>query len=126
MTSNNPFLATTKPAITKAQKAEEGLEGLPEEFEIKTEKNKEFNNSSTCESCGKNLNKKLVGIFSSSSRHHCRRCGKTVCDRCWKNLKRLSKKDSNYHNVCDQCDFEISNYHVYEIFEKIKEKQQQS
>ena len=31
-----------KPAINRNQKAEEGIEGLPEDFEIKTEKNGQF------------------------------------------------------------------------------------
>lgn len=66
---------------------------------------------------------KMVG---NSGKHHCRRCGRTVCTRCWNNLKRLCKDDPGCHKVCDNCDFEISNYQMEPLFKQILKNQQQT
>jgi len=40
----------------------------------------------------KPLAKKFGGIMKKG-RHHCRRCGRTVCDRCRQNKKKIAKQD---------------------------------
>ncbi len=96
----------------KINRKEEGVEGLPEEYKPASEKEE----ASSCFSCNKILKKKL-GALTKSGRHHCRRCGKTVCDRCWKNYLRISKSDKQDYQVCDCCDFEITNYQTFITFD---------
>ena len=60
-------------------KKEEGLDGLPIKFPPKEEK--DFEDAESCFSCQKEL-KKNFGKITGKGRHHCRRCGRTVCDRC--------------------------------------------
>jgi hypothetical protein len=46
-------------------------------------------------------------------RHHCRRCGKSVCNKCSANMKPLSRQDpKTLYRVCDACDTEIENFKV--------------
>jgi len=46
-------------------------------------------------------------------RHHCRRCGKSVCNKCSANMKPLSRQDTKtLYRVCDACDTEIENFKV--------------
>jgi hypothetical protein len=92
----------------------EGYEGLPDEFDAKTDKAL-FQNANDCASCRKNLKQKIK--FMKSDRHHCRRCGSTVCTKCWSSQKRLSKKDATIHNICDVCDFEVSNFQLTMVLE---------
>lgn len=61
-------------------------------------------------------------VFSlTQRRHHCRRCGKSVCNKCSANMKPLSRQDAKtMYRVCDACDTEIENFkvlrHPYPIF----------
>jgi hypothetical protein len=63
----------------KIRRNEEGIEGLPENANPINEK--EFEEADSCFSCKKALAKKFGGL-RKKGRHHCRRCGRTVCDRC--------------------------------------------
>eukprot|EP00347_Sterkiella_histriomuscorum_P006113 403354017 len=105
----------------KVKKQEEGFEGLPQQAKIMKED--EFEQSDSCFSCQKSLKKKL-GALMKKGRHHCRRCGRTVCDKCWQNQKRISQSDKTVYQVCDQCDFEISNFHLFQVLDKVKSLQQ--
>lgn len=82
----------------KYKKNEEGFEGLPDEFHPVTEQ--DFEEADSCFSCNKQLSKKF-GALTKKGRHHCRRCGRTVCDKCRKNEKRLSKNDKKDYPICD-------------------------
>ena len=103
----------------KLRKQDEGLEGLPEEFKLELE----TEDAEQCFSCQKALAKKFGGIMKKG-RHHCRRCARTVCDRCRQNKRRLSKNDKQEQLVCDQCDFEIGNYLVALINDNIQRMQE--
>lgn len=72
------FFQAGKKLKTKFKRNEEGLEGLPDDYEVMKEK--DFEESDECFSCQANLAKNFAGI--RKGRHHCRRCGRTVCDRC--------------------------------------------
>ena len=58
-----------------------------------------FNMRNFCELCDRNFNK-LKGI----SRHHCRRCNRSVCQQCSSSKRRLAKNDDTLYRVCDFCD----------------------
>lgn len=75
---------------------------LPEEF---TSEEKKFNLMNYCELCDQQFSK-LKGI----SRHHCRKCNKSVCQQCSNNKRKLAKQDETLYRVCDQCDTILSNY----------------
>ena len=97
LAANNSGLPLSKSKLNNL-KREEGLEGLPEERKLVDEK--DFENADSCFSCQKEL-KKNFGKLTGKGRHHCRRCGRTVCKRCWQNSMRISKSDKQAHNVCD-------------------------
>ena len=71
----------------KYKKADEGVEGLP--VDAKPVKESDYEEADSCFSCSKTLSKSF-GALMKKGRHHCRRCGRTTCDRCWRNEKRLS------------------------------------
>lgn len=50
-------------------RAEEGYDGLPDEFEIKTDKNGNFQNANFCQSCNKDFKAKIIKV--GTGRHHC-------------------------------------------------------
>jgi len=58
-------------------------------------------------------------------RHHCKRCARTVCDRCRQNKRRLSKQDKQEQLVCDQCDFELGNPQAFALRDRIRTMQDQ-
>ena len=72
--------------------------------------------SDICMSCAVKFN--LLTL-----KHHCRKCGKQVCDACSKNKRRLSRLEKTKYKVCDECDTLMSNYnftrmHLREIEQK--------
>jgi hypothetical protein len=79
------------------------FDGLPERFnpdEIT------FHELKACEICEQTFNMTI-------RRHHCRRCGKSVCSKCSGNMKPLSKVDQKTaYRICDACDTEIENFKV--------------
>ncbi|CDW80664.1 fyve zinc finger family protein [Stylonychia lemnae] len=109
----------------KFKRAEEGLEGLP--MDAKPAQESDYENADSCFSCEKELAKSL-GLMRKKGRHHCRRCARTVCNNCWKNERRISQNDKKTYKVCDQCDFELSNYQLLAVLDQIqfKEKTMQS
>jgi len=82
----------------------DGLEWLPEEYTCEFE----IEDAEKCFSCHKTLAKKF-GALTKKGRHHCKRCARTVCDKCRQNKRRLAKNDKAEYLVCDQCDFELGN-----------------
>jgi hypothetical protein len=83
----------------------EGFDNLPDFYKVADKD--EFNEADNCEmvNCGANFK----GI-KGAKRHHCRRCAKSVCEKC--SLKRrLSKTDAELHYTCTQCDFKLTNSH---------------
>ena len=79
-----------QPKNHKLRKQDEGYENLPETFVF----DRELEGAEKCFSCHKALAKKFGGIMKKG-RHHCKRCGRTVCDRCRQNKRRLSKTDKS-------------------------------
>lgn len=58
-----------------------------------------WNLKTYCELCDRTFSK-LKGI----SRHHCRKCNKSVCQQCSNNRRKLAKSDETLFRVCDYCD----------------------
>ena len=58
---------------------------LPEEMDADRE---QFNCKTFCELCDRTFNK-----FKSITRHHCRKCFRSVCTSCSGNKRKLSKND---------------------------------
>jgi len=53
-------------------------------------------------------------------RHHCRRCGKSVCSKCSGNMKPLSRGDQKTaYRICDACDTEIENFKLKKNHDEI-------
>eukprot|EP00347_Sterkiella_histriomuscorum_P016764 403351941 len=74
---------------------------LPEYFD---ETKVEFHELNNCEIC-------YIKFNTTHRRHHCRRCGKSVCGKCSNNEKPLSRSDQKkLYRVCDQCDTELQNF----------------
>ena len=86
---------------------------LPLECKIWTEK--DWKNTEDCEICYKPFS----GIFAY--RHHCRRCGKCVCEECSTKKRRLSKKDTNFYRICENCDIYFAHKKVEDDLIKINE-----
>lgn len=57
-------------------------------------------------------------------RHHCRACGKVVCDNCSANRAPLHYKKNKVARVCDTC-FEVLQQDFEEKFKDIKEEDEQ-
>jgi len=57
------------------------FEALPETFD---EKKITFNDLNNCEIC-------YIKFTALNRKHHCRKCGKTVCNKCSNNQRPLSK-----------------------------------
>ena len=75
---------------------------LPDELEEDFKDN--FNEQDNCELCDSKFKK--VG----NPRHHCRKCYKSVCQKCSNNKRKLAKKDDTLYRCCDFCDTQLSNY----------------
>lgn len=104
----------------KLRKQDEGFESLPEDFKLDLE----LEDAEKCFSCHKTLARKFGGIMKKG-RHHCKRCARTVCDRCRQNKRRLSKQDKQEQLVCDQCDFELGNPQAFQLRDRIRGMQDQ-
>ena len=75
---------------------------LPEELD---ELNKgQFNNRNFCELCDRNFAK-----YKGINRHHCRKCFRSVCQKCSNSKRRLAKNDDTLQRVCDFCDTQLLN-----------------
>ena len=67
-------------------------EDLPDFFDLNAV---QWDNSPHCELCAADFS------MFSTKRHHCRRCGKSVCIKCSTEKRRLCKLDHAKHRVCD-------------------------
>lgn len=77
--------------------------GLPDNFDVDAVP---FHELKHCEICEQVFNLTI-------RRHHCRKCGKSVCSKCSAQLKVLSKQDQltkQAYRVCDGCDTELENF----------------
>ncbi len=87
---------------------------LPDNFDEKKVKPHELSN---CEICFTKFDK------ISNNRHHCRRCGRSVCMKCSLTNRPLSKKDlygkKVTHRVCDYCDCETQNFKLKKTLEEL-------
>lgn len=55
----------------------------------------------------------MIDFTSFNRRHHCRRCGKSVCQKCSMTKRYLSKSDKKtLYRICDFCDTKLSNFKV--------------
>ena len=82
---------------------------LPELFDVSAVEKRQ---SSVCELCNAQLASKVSSMLSAKdkSKHHCRRCGRCVCNMCSQSpQRRLSKQDKKKYRVCDECDTLMSN-----------------
>lgn len=83
---------------------------LPEYFDPATVKFHEFK---YCEICEQVFNMTI-------RRHHCRRCGKSVCNKCSANMKPLSRSDpKTIYRLCDGCDTELENFKLKKNHDEI-------
>jgi len=74
------------------------IKALPDNFDTKKVVKHE---KSQCEIC-------YLKFGISNKRHHCKRCGKSVCSKCSLNQRPLSKKDlKTIYRVCDYCDTDL-------------------
>jgi len=80
----------------------------------------DFNLKSYCELCERSFNK-LKGV----SRHHCRKCNKSVCQQCSNNKRKLSKADEELFRVCDFCDTILSNFKLEQNQKTILQAQEE-
>mmetsp|Transcript_6912 Transcript_6912/g.8276 ORF Transcript_6912/g.8276 Transcript_6912/m.8276 type:complete len:94 (+) Transcript_6912:424-705(+) len=58
------------------------------------------------------------GHFKMLSKKNCRRCGKSICENCGKQSRRLSQLDPKKHRVCDECDALMANHLLLKMFER--------
>ena len=80
-------------------------EHLPAKFHMNTV---EWAQADQCQLCGKGFSK-----LKMNGRHHCRRCGRSVCENCSKDNKlQLSQNDPNLYRCCDACAARIENLDV--------------
>jgi hypothetical protein len=91
---------------------------LPMKPENEDEIEEEFHEEKACEFCQVTFGK-LRGI----SRHHCRRCFKSVCDKCSNNKRRIYRNSEKEYRVCDFCDTQISNFRLEESQESLLKAQ---
>jgi hypothetical protein len=74
---------------------------LPETF---TESDVKRANAEYCQMCLLDFDK------FKNRQHHCRRCGKSVCQHCSEHKRQMSKKDAKtLYRVCDLCDTYLEN-----------------
>jgi hypothetical protein len=86
--------------------------GLPESFDVEQVV---FHELKHCEIC-----EQVWGM--TIRRHHCRKCGKSVCSKCSAQLKPLSKADvasKTAYRVCDGCDTELENFKLKQNHDEI-------
>ena len=43
------------------------------------------------------------------SKHHCRKWGRCICQKCSSNKRQLSRSDQKKYKVWDRCDFKLEN-----------------
>ena len=72
----------------------------------------QFHEKLVCEFCPQQFNKLL------HSRHHCRKCAKSICSDCTIK-RRLSKTDPELYYCCVDCDFAITNCHSDALISEI-------
>ena len=78
-------------------------EKLPEFFDTNlVQKNRQKRDE--CQLCGNTFNK------LAKKRYFCNYCGRSICDACSQNYRRLSQMDKKNHKVCDFCDHQLSNF----------------
>lgn len=83
---------------------------LPEHFNPKEIK---FHELDSCEICEQVFN-------MTNRRHHCRRCGKSVCTKCGSNMKALSRSDQKtLYKICDACDTDLENFKLKKNHDEI-------
>ena len=53
---------------------------------------------------------KALTLLNRNPVRHCKKCAKSICEVCSENKRQLSKNDPEKYRVCDQCDFDMSNW----------------
>lgn len=80
-----------------------------------------------CYLCSKKFSKLTTKMIrSAGGRHHCKKCGQSVCNMCRNNVRRLSKLDKKKYKICDQCDTTILNVNFEMMYKDCIEKQHES
>eukprot|EP00347_Sterkiella_histriomuscorum_P005670 403355710 len=100
-------------------------DNLPDIFDTKKIKKQKTENCGLCE---KNLGRSalagaITGTGSFHKRHHCRKCGTTVCSLCSQQKRRLSKVDKKKYRVCDVCDTLMSNCNFESMYDNCLKQQ---
>lgn len=87
-------------------------ENLPEYFDESTIKRE---NSNTCKLCSNKFS------LIAKSKHHCRKCGATVCNNCSQGRLKLSKR-SKQVRVWFKCEIEITNVGLINMYKEFVER----
>ncbi len=88
---------------------------LPELFDFKKVKKQQ---ADLCALCERHLGRiSKLGAGPCTKRHHCRKCGSTVCSLCSNQKRRLCKVDKKKYRVCDVCDTLMSNVNFESMYE---------
>ena len=62
----------------------------------------------------------LVSLFGVGTKEIiCKRCGKSVCEKCSVNERALAKKDPTTYKICDACDTAIDNFALRKAYDKL-------
>ncbi|CDW79685.1 and ph domain-containing protein 6 [Stylonychia lemnae] len=96
-------------------------DNLPDMFDIKKIKKVQSDNCGLCE---KPLSRITLAGTSTQKRHHCRKCGTSVCNLCSQQKRRLSKVDKKKFRVCDVCDTLMSNNNFESMYDNCLRQQQ--
>lgn len=106
-------------------------DNLPELFDPKSVV---FQNLDQCQLCNTNFSGKMQSLLvlggghsKDKNRHHCRRCGISVCTLCSQSPKRrLSKIDKKKYRVCDECDTLMSNVNFDQMYQNCLQQQEET
>lgn len=63
-----------------------------------------FHRFSTCEQCGERVTAFVGALYSTTARHHCRLCFRTVCSLCSLQNVKIMLRDDDAHNGDDDDD----------------------
>ena len=99
---------------------EDEEDNLPEKFDQKFVK---LQNTDNCQLCDKAVTRMNI-TGQGHKRHHCRKCGMSVCSLCSQQQRRLCKEDKQKYRVCDQCDTLMSNANFEQMYKDLMKQQQ--
>ena len=75
--------------------------------------------ATACELC----EKPFTPAIGKNPVRHCKRCGKSVCQQCSDQRRRLSKQDSLAYRTCDSCVTEMENFKIVAMHNEARKEQ---